>query len=308
MYLYDGGHLSHGWKMGEDRKINFSSKFLNSVFYHVRQDTEVFDYDEIERQAIEEKPKMIISGGTAYAREIDYKRMSEIAKKVGAYYLADVAHEAGLIIGGANSSPFPHADFVTMTTRKTLRGPIGAMIFCKKQYLEEVDKSVFPGLQGGPMNHSIAGIGVALGESLRPEFKQYAKQVVTNAKVLAEELKNNGLRIVSGGTDKHLFLIDLRNLGLAEGVGGVEIALALEQASIIVNKNTIPYDTGKPWRPSGIRLGTPSLTSRGMKEKEMKQIATWIYDVIKHWQDEKLIASIKGQVEKLAISFPMREE
>jgi glycine hydroxymethyltransferase len=306
MYLYDGGHLSHGWKMSEERKTNFSSKYLNSVFYRVNQDTEVFDYDEIEKQAILEKPKMIISGGTAYAREIDYKRMSEIAKKVGAYYMADVAHEAGLIAGGSNSSPFPYADFVTMTTRKTLRGPIGAMIFCKKQFLEEIDKSVFPGLQGGPMNHSIAGIGVALFEAMQPEFKLYTDQVIKNAKVLAAELAKSGFRIVSGGTDKHLLLIDLRNLGLAEGVGGTEIAYALEKASIIVNKNTIPYDSGKPWRPSGLRLGTPSLTSRGMKEEEMKKISQWISKIILEWENAELIIKTKIQVEDFAYNFPVR--
>jgi glycine hydroxymethyltransferase len=306
MYLYDGGHLSHGWKMSEEKKVSFSAKYLNSVFYHVNPDTEVFDYDEIEKMALIEKPKMIISGGTAYPREIDYKRMGEIAKKVGAYYMADVAHEAGLIAGGANSSPFKYADFVTMTTRKTLRGPIGAMIFCKKQYLEEIDKSVFPGLQGGPMNHSIAGIGVALGEALQPEFKEYAKQVVVNAQVLASELAKKGLRIVSGGTDKHLVLIDLRGIGLADGVGGVEVALALEGASIIVNKNTIPNDTGKPWRPSGIRLGTPSLTSRGMKEKEMIKIAGWISEIIMDWENVQLIAKTKKEVEDFALGFPAR--
>lgn len=306
MYLYDGGHLSHGWKMGEDKKVSFSSKFLNSVFYHVKPDTEVFDYDEIEKQALQEKPKMIISGGTAYSREIDYKRMSEIAKKVGAYYLADVAHEAGLIAAGVNSSPFKYADFVTMTTRKTLRGPIGAMVFCKKEFAEEIDKAVFPGLQGGPMNHSIAGIGVALFEAMQPEFKIYAKNVVLNAQTLAKELSKKGFRIVSGGTDKHLLLIDLRNLGFREGIGGSEIAKALEDASIIVNKNTIPYDTGKPWKPSGIRLGTPSLTSRGMTTTEMLQIADWISIIIKNWENEELIKKTRVLVEEFAYNFPRR--
>lgn len=275
MSLYDGGHLSHGWKLPDTGKpISFTARIYDTHFYSVDPTTKVFDYDNIEKIAKEVKPKILISGGTAYPREINHKRMREIADSVGAFYMADVAHEAGLIIGGANSSPFPHAHVVTMTTRKTLRGPIGAMIFASKMLLgpevvEKIDFAVFPSLQGGPQNHSIAGIGVALLEDMKPEFKEYSAQVVKNAQVLAEELMKAGFDVVSGGTDKHLVLVDLRSKGLA----GKDAALALEKVGIIANKNTVPGETGKPWNPSGLRLGTPALTTRGFKEKDMREVA-----------------------------------
>lgn len=275
MYLTDGGHISHGWSF-KDRPLSFASKFFKIEFYHVDPKTHVFDYDEIEKQAKKIKPKILVAGGTAYPREIDHKRMGKIAHSVGAYYLADVAHEAGLIAAGVNTSPFEYADVVMMTTHKTLRGPRGAMVFARKELMEQIDKAVFPGLQGGPHNHTIAGIGVALGEVMQPAFKKYAAQVVKNAKVLAEELKKKGYDLVSGGTDKHLILIDLRNKSMT----GKIPAVALEYANIICNFNTVPFDSAPPLYPSGLRLGTPAITTRGMKEKEMKQIAVWIDQVI----------------------------
>jgi glycine hydroxymethyltransferase len=275
MSLYDGGHLSHGWKLPDTGKpISFTSRIYDSHFYSVDPKTKVFNYDEIEVIAKQVKPQILISGGTAYPREIDHARMRTIADSVGALYMADVAHEAGLIAGGVNTSPFPHAHVVTMTTRKTLRGPIGAMIFASKKLLgdevaEKIDFAVFPSLQGGPQNHSIAGIGVALHEAMQPEFKAYAKQVVKNAQALAEELTTAGFDVVTGGTDKHLVLIDLRNKGMT----GKDAAERLETVGIIANKNTVPGETGKPWNPSGLRLGTPALTTRGITEKDMQEIA-----------------------------------
>jgi glycine hydroxymethyltransferase len=289
MSLYDGGHLSHGWKLPDTGKpISFTSRIYDTHFYSVDPTTKVFDYDVIQNIAKKVMPKILISGGTAYPREINHQRMREIADSIGAIYMADVAHEAGLIIGGANSSPFPYAHVVTMTTRKTLRGPIGAMIFVNKTLFtpseangevgqkfkdvniaETVDFAVFPSLQGGPQNHSIAGIGVALHEAMQPEFKNYASQIVKNAQVLANELIKAGFDVVSGGTDKHLVLVDLRNKGLT----GKDAALALEKVGIIANKNTVPGETGKPWNPSGLRLGTPALTTRGYKEKDMVKVA-----------------------------------
>lgn len=286
MSLYDGGHLSHGWKLPDGKPISFTAKIYDTYFYNVDPQTKVFDYDQIAQIALRVKPKILISGGTAYPREINYAKMREIADSVGAIYLSDVAHEAGLIAGHANASPFPHAHVVTMTTRKTLRGPIGAMIFARKDlrlpHLAEgevgqaIDFAVFPSLQGGPQNHSIAGIGVALHEAMQPEFKRYAAQVVKNAQVLAAELLKAGFDVVSGGTDKHLVLIDLRNHGMT----GKDAAERLEQVGIIANKNTVPGETGKPWNPSGLRLGTPALTTRGMKENDMIKIAQKITKVL----------------------------
>lgn len=275
MYLTDGGHISHGWSF-KDKPLSFASKFFKIEFYHVDSKTHVFDYDEIAKLARKIKPKILVAGGTAYPREIDHKKLGKIAHSVGALYHADVSHEAGLIAAGVNNSPFDDADVVMMTTHKTLRGPRGAMIFAKKELIEQIDKAVFPGLQGGPHNHTIAGIGVALNETMQPGFKTYAKQIIKNAQILAAELKKRGYDIVTGGTDKHLILIDLRNKGLS----GKVPALALEKAGIVCNFNTVPYDTAPPLYPSGLRLGTPAITTRGMKEKEMKLIAGWIDEVI----------------------------
>jgi glycine hydroxymethyltransferase len=285
MYLPDGGHLSHGWQL-KDKKIHVSSKIWDINFYHTDEKTRVFDYDAIRAQALECKPHVIISGGTATPREINHKRMAEIAHEVGAYYMADIAHEAGLVVGKVNTSPFPYADVVTMTTHKTLRGPRGALIFARKEndIFAKIDAAVFPGLQGGPHMHSIAGIAVALREAMQPEFTTYANQVIRNAQVLANELLSKGFDIVTGGTDKHLILVDLRN----KDISGWVVANALEVAGIIANRNTVPQETASPFYPSGLRLGTPAVTTRGMKETEMKQIATWITTVVEHISNEKL--------------------
>lgn len=275
MYLPDGGHLSHGWQL-PNKKITIVSKFWDIEFYHVDPNTRVFDYDGIERQARKYLPKLLISGGTAYPRQIDHKRMAAIAHEVGAYYLADIAHEAGLVAAGVNTSPFPFADVVTMTTHKTLRGPRGAMIFARTELMDRINASVFPGIQGGPHEHTIAGIAVALGEVMKPVFGRYAKQVVANAQLLAKLFLDAGFDVVSGGTDKHLVLMDLRKTGESAWI----VAWALEYAHIVVNRNTVPFDTGSSVYPSGIRMGTPAITTRGMKEKEIKIIAAWIIEVI----------------------------
>jgi glycine hydroxymethyltransferase len=288
MYLPDGGHLSHGWYTPE-KKSTFTSKFWDISFYKVDQNTRLFNYDALEQQAKNVKPKLLISGGTAYPREIDHARMGKIARSVGAYYLADVAHEAGLIAAGVNTSPFPYAHVVTMTTHKTLRGPRGALIFARKDspmnlrlagdkvtLASLVDLSVFPGLQGGPHNHTIAGITVALGEVLKPEFKVYATQVIKNAQKLAAIFAKNGFDVVSGSTDKHLVLLDLRSKHISAWVA----AWALEYAGIVMNRNTVPYDTGSSYYPSGLRMGTPAITTRGMKEPEMQQIGAWVCNIL----------------------------
>jgi len=284
MLLYDGGHLSHGWKLPEGKPISFTSRLYGSHFYSVNKKTRVFDYAEIEARAKEVRPQILISGGTAYPREIDHQKMRAIADSVGALYMADIAHEAGLVAAGVNKSPFPHAHLVTMTTRKTLRGPIGAMVFVNKKLLDPIyqdaaaalDFAIFPGLQGGPMNHSIAGIGVALHEAATPEFRKYSQQVVKNAQALAAELLKLGFDVVSGGTDKHLVLIDLRN----KGVSGKDAALKLEKAGIIANKNTVPNETGKPWNPSGLRLGTPAMTTKGWIEEDFRRLARQIAEIL----------------------------
>lgn len=283
MMLYDGGHLSHGWKLPEGKPISFTSRIYDTHFYSVDPQTRIFDYSAIAERTQSVKPRILISGGTAYPREIDHAAMREIADSVGAYYMADIAHEAGLVAAGVNNSPFPHAHIVTTTTRKTLRGPIGALIFANKTLFqpedrvdESIDFAVFPSLQGGPQNHSIAGIGVALHESMQPGFKIYAAQVVKNAQTLAEGLMQAGFDVVSGGTDKHLVLIDLRSRGWT----GKDAAIALEKAGIVANKNTVPNESGKPWNPSGLRLGTPALTTRGMTESDMKKIARKISETL----------------------------
>lgn len=278
MYLPDGGHLSHGW-VYKDKKITFTSKIFNIVHYHVDPKTGLFDYGKIEKQALGVRPKLLISGGTAYPREINHLAMSEIAKKTGAYYLADIAHEAGLVAADINGSPFAaNADFVTMTTHKTLRGPRGALVFCKKEFAEALDASVFPGLQGGPHNHTIAGIAIALQKAQTAAFAKYAFRTVQNAQTLAAELQKAGLEVATGGTDKHLILLDLRG----EKTNGWFAGWALEKAGIVANRNTIPNDKASPYYPSGLRLGTPALTARGMGIGEMKMIASWISAVIDH--------------------------
>lgn len=330
MYLPDGGHLSHGWSYGKsekeasneleylggDRKVHITSKIFNAIQYKTNPENQLFDWDAVEKIALEHKPKLIITGGTAYPRDFDYKRIKQIAEKAGALYMADIAHEAGLVSAGVLNSPVGIADIVTMTTHKTLRCTRGSIVLAKKDLIERINKAVLPGLQGGPHNHNIAGIAVGLGEALQPSFKEYAQQVVENAKFLADELTSLGFDLVTGGTDKHLILIDLTN----KGVFGKKTARALDYAGIVANMNTMPQETRSPADPSALRLGTPIVTTRGMKEKEMKQIAGWINEVVESAQKykdlkfsefedsiktDKDILRIRKEVENLCIKFPL---
>ncbi|MEO8737187.1 MAG: serine hydroxymethyltransferase [Edaphobacter sp.] len=293
--LAHGGHLTHG------HKLNFSGKLYRVVGYQVRKDTETIDYDELEALALREKPKMIIGGGSAYPRQFDFPRMRAIADKVGAFFVVDMAHFAGLVAGGVHPSPVPHAHIVTTTTHKTLRGPRAGMILCRQDLAASVDRSVFPGQQGGPLMHIVAAKAVAFKEALQPEFSAYAKQVVLNAQVLAEALAGEGYRIISGGTDTHLMLVDV----FQKGILGSEAENSLGAAGITVNKNAIPYDTNPPMKPSGIRIGTPALTTRGMKEAEMRVIAGWIAQALEHRGEAAKLAAIRGQVGELANKFPL---
>jgi glycine hydroxymethyltransferase len=293
--LAHGGHLTHG------HKLNFSGKLYKVAGYKVRQDTETIDYDALEAQAVEEKPKMIIGGGSAYPRQFDFARMRQIADKVGAYLLVDMAHFAGLVAGGAHPSPVPHAHVVTTTTHKTLRGPRAGLILCGAEFAAGIDRSVFPGQQGGPLMHIVAAKAVAFGEALQPEFKAYAAQTVANAKALGEAIQAEGYRLISGGTDTHVLLIDV----FAKGILGSEAEAALGAAGITVNKNAIPFDVNPPMKPSGIRVGTPALTTRGMKEREMHTIAKWIGEALDARSDAARLAKIRGQVAELAEQFPL---
>jgi len=294
MRLDHGGHLTHG------HKVSFTGKLFNAVQYGVNKETELLDYDEIEKIALEAKPKVLVCGASAYPREIDFKAFHKIAKEVGAISMADIAHIAGLIAGGVHQSPFPCMDVVTTTTHKTLRGPRGAMIMCKEKFAKDIDEAVFPGMQGGPHDHVTAAMAVAFGEALKPEFKDYAEQVVKNAKALAESLMENGFRLVTGGTDNHLMVVDLRNKGIA----GEEAETALGSAGISVNKNTIPFDPRKPVDPSGIRIGTPTVTTRGMKEKEMRQIGKFIARAIDAKDNREKLEEIRQEVKELCQAFP----
>jgi glycine hydroxymethyltransferase len=293
--LAHGGHLTHG------HKLNFSGKLYRIVGYQVRKDTETIDYDELEATAVREKPKVIVGGGSAYPRQFDFARMRAIADKVGAYLMIDMAHFAGLVAGGAHPSPVPHAHVVTTTTHKTLRGPRSGMILCQQEFAAGIDRSVFPGQQGGPLIHVVAAKAVAFKEALAPEFAAYAQQVVTNAKVLADAIAAEGYRIISGGTDTHLMLVDV----FQKGMLGSEAESALGEAGITVNKNAIPYDTNPPMKPSGIRIGTPALTTRGMKEPEMRVIAGWITQALDHRTDSAKLQQIRGQVCEMAENFPL---
>ncbi len=293
--LAHGGHLTHG------HKLNFSGKLYRIVGYQVRKDTETIDYDELEATALREKPKVIVGGGSAYPRQFDFPRMRAIADKVGAYLMVDMAHFAGLVAGGVHPSPVPHAHVVTTTTHKTLRGPRAGLILCQQEFAAGIDRSVFPGQQGGPLMHIVAAKAVAFKEALEPEFAAYAQQVVTNAKVLAEAIAAEGYRIISGGTDTHVMLIDV----FQKGMFGSEAENALGEAGITVNKNAIPYDTNPPMKPSGIRIGTPALTTRGMKEPEMRVIAGWIAQALEQRSDEAKLKQIRGQVMELAEKFPL---
>ncbi len=295
MNLSQGGHLTHG------HKVNFSGRAYKVVQYGVRKDDERLDYKEIEKIALKEKPKLIICGATAYPREIDFRAFAKIAKKVKAILMADISHIAGLIVAGAHQSPFGYADIVTTTTHKTLRGPRSAIIFCKNEYAQAIDKAVFPGLQGGPHDHVTLAKAVAFGEALKPSFKTYGKQIVKNARALSDQLTKGGLRVVSGGTDNHLLLVDLTPLGVV----GRQAEKWLEEVNISVNKNTIPYDMRSPFDPSGIRLGTPAITSRGMKEKDMKKVGEYIVRAIRSKGNKKELLKIKMEIIKFAKKFPV---
>jgi glycine hydroxymethyltransferase len=296
--LAHGGHLTHG------HHLNFSGKTYRIVPYGVTKETETIDYDDLEKLAEKERPKLIIGGGSAYPRIIDFARMREIADKVGAIYLVDMAHFAGLVAGGVHPSPVPHAQIVTSTTHKTLRGPRAGMILSKQEYAAAIDKVVFPGIQGGPLVHIIAAKAVCFHEAMQPSFREYARQIVANAKVLAETLIAEGFRVISGGTDTHLMLVDV----FSKGMLGSEAEKALDQAGITVNKNAIPFDTNPPMKPSGIRIGTPALTTRGMKENEMRQIGRWISEALHHRTDAAVLGKIRGQVLELAEAFPLYPE
>jgi len=293
-----GGHLTHG------SPVNFSGKIYQSIPYTLDKKTELIDMDKIRQLALEHKPKLIISGLTAYPRLIDFKEFQNIAEETNAVHLADISHIAGLIAGDAHPSPFPFTDIVSTTTHKTLRGPRAAIIMCKEKFAKEIDRAVFPGSQGGPHDHIIAAKAIAFKEALQPEFKQYAHQIIKNAKTLSQTLIENNIKLVTNGTDNHLILIDLR----PQGIGlGKPIAQSLEKAGIVTNCNTVPFDPSTPFKPSGIRLGTPMLTTRGMKQSEMEYIGEWISQIIKNPEDQELQKSINQKVKHLCAEFPVYE-
>ena len=296
--LAHGGHLTHG------PHLNFSGKTYKIIPYGVTKETETIDYDDLEKIAAKERPKLIIGGGSAYPRIIDFQRMRQIADQVGALYLVDMAHFAGLVAGGVHPSPVPHAHIVTSTTHKTLRGPRAGMVLSRQEFAAAIDKVVFPGMQGGPLVHIIAAKAVCFREALQPEFRNYATQVVANAKVLAETLAAEGFRIISGGTDTHLMLVDV----FSRGMFGSEAEKALGEAGITVNKNAIPFDTNPPMKPSGIRIGTPALTTRGMKESEMRQVGHWIAEALNNRNDASVLDRIRRKVLDLADGFPLYAE
>jgi glycine hydroxymethyltransferase len=295
MNLAHGGHLTHG------HPLNFSGKMYKFIPYGVSKETETIDYDELGRLAQEHKPKMIVAGASAYSRIIDFPRMAEIARSNGALFFVDMAHIAGLVAGGMHPSPVPHADYVSTTTHKTLRGPRGGLVMCKAQYAKELDRITFPGTQGGPLMHIIAAKAVCLKEAANPGFREYAKQIVANAQRLAAEIAKAGFRIVSGGTDNHLFLIDL----YSRGITGKDAQPALDRAGITVNKNSIPFDPTPPMTGGGIRMGTPAVTTRGMLEPDMARIAAWIADVLTHLGDAERERRIRAEVAEFAVQFPL---
>ena len=295
MNLSHGGHLTHG------SPVNVSGTYFNVIPYGVNAETQEIDYDEMHKIAVENKPKLIIGGGSAYSRIIDFKKMADIAHEVGAIFMVDMAHFAGLVAAGLHPNPVDYADVVTTTTHKTLRGPRGGMILCKEQYAKAIDKAIFPGIQGGPLMHVIAAKAVAFGEALKPEFKEYAKQVVTNAKVLAAALQKEGFKIVSGGTDTHVMLVDVRSCGLT----GKVAEFLLDEVGITCNKNTIPFDPESPFVTSGIRLGTPALTTRGLKEADMEEIASIISLVLKNSEDKAKHEEAAKRVAALCEKYPM---
>jgi glycine hydroxymethyltransferase len=295
MNLAHGGHLTHG------HPLNFSGKTYKFIAYGVRKDSETIDYDEIERLAAEHKPKMIVAGASAYSRIIEFERMAGIAASVGAIFFVDMAHIAGLVAAGVHPSPVPHADFVSTTTHKTLRGPRAGLVLCKQKWAKELDRITFPGTQGGPLMHTIAAKAVCLREAMQPEFREYQKQVVANARALAGGIARRGFRIVSGGTDNHLFLVDLHSRGLT----GKDAQASLDRATITVNKNAIPFDPTPPMTAGGIRLGSPAVTTRGMREPEMERVAGWICDVLARVGDAGTEQSVRSQVAELTSRFPL---
>lgn len=294
MDLAHGGHLTHGMR------LNFSGKWYRVVGYTVHPETERIDFDQVARLAREHRPKLIVAGASAYPRQIDFARFAEIAREVGALLMVDMAHIAGLVAARLHPDPVPVADFVTSTTHKTLRGPRSGFILCKEEWGQKINQAVFPGIQGGPLMHVIAAKAVAFGEAMRPEFRQYARQIIANAQTLAEELLRAGFRLVSGGTDNHLILLDVTPRGLT----GKVAEKALEQAGITVNKNLIPFDKRPPLDPSGLRIGTPAITTRGMKESEMRQIARWIDEVLSDPDNEAVLTRVREQVRQLCRQFP----
>ncbi|AEE14000.1 Glycine hydroxymethyltransferase [Thermodesulfobium narugense DSM 14796] len=298
MRLDQGGHLSHG------SQVTVSGKWFNVIHYGVRKDTETIDYDEVLDMAKKNKPKLIVAGASAYPRIIDFEKFSQIAKEVGAFLMVDMAHIAGLIATGFHPSPVPYADVVTSTTHKTLRGPRSGFILCKEELKDKIDKSVFPGNQGGPLMHIIAAKAVAFKEAMTPGFKKYAEQIVKNAKALAETLNSRGLRLVSGGTDNHLILIDMR----ASNISGKDAEALFAKIGITVNKNSIPFDPEPPWKASGIRIGTPALTTRGMKEAEMIEIGNIMSDALDFRDDEQKLDELKKRVSELCLNFPLYPE
>jgi len=295
MDLAHGGHLTHGMR------LNFSGKLYKTAHYGVREDDNRIDFDQVAALAKEHKPKMIIAGASAYPREIDHAKFADIAKENGAVLMVDMAHYAGLVAGGIHNNPVPVADFVTTTTHKTLRGPRSGLILCRKDSAKDIDRSVFPGMQGGPLMHIVAAKAICFGEALKPEFKAYAQQIVDNAKTLAGVLVSGGLRLASGGTDNHLMLCDVTAIDLSGSIAEE----ALDKAGITVNKNMIPFDKRKPMDPSGIRIGTAALTTRGMKQDEMKKVGAWILDVLKHTDSAADLARIRGEIAEFTKAYPV---
>jgi len=293
MDLTHGGHLTHG------SPVNMSGSYYDVVHYGVTKDREIIDYDQVEKLAKEHEPKLIIAGASAYPRVINFMRFKEIADEVGAYLMVDMAHIAGLVAADLHPNPVPHADFVTTTTHKTLRGTRGGMILCKEEHAKKIDKAIFPGIQGGPLMHIIAAKAVAFKEALTDEFNEYQHQIIKNAEKLATELKSYGMRLVSGGTDNHLMLVDLNNMDIT----GKDAETALDKVGITLNKNTIPYETRSPFVTSGIRIGTPAVTTRGMKEKEMKKIAEFIFEALKHAENDEKLAELKKEVHAFSDEF-----
>lgn len=299
MNLTAGGHLTHG------HPLNFSGTLYRFVDYGVTKDSETIDYEEVRRVALKEQPKLIVAGASAYPRVIDFAKFREIADEVGAYFMVDMAHIAGLVAAGEHPSPVPYADFVTTTTHKTLRGPRGGLILCKKEHAALLDKKVFPGMQGGPLMHIIAAKAVCLQEAMQPEFKEYAKQIIANCAVMSNTLKEEGFRIVSGGTDNHLILVDVKS---SLNMSGKPAEKLLDEAGITCNKNTIPFETEKPFVTSGIRLGTAAMTTRGFKENEFRQVALWISRVLKNAEDEAVREEVRKEVRALTVQFPLPNE